>query len=48
MEKITFAKKIVLKRIKEKMGIDDGFQDYFDHCDYSEYGDYGDSNCDWT
>ncbi len=47
MEKTTFAKKIILKRIKEKIGMDYGFQDYQEYygSDYNDcHSDYFDSN----
>ena len=43
---MTFAQKAILKKIKEKRDINDGFQDYHEY--YSDYNDchsdYFDSN----
>ena len=47
MEKTTFAQKTILKRIKEKKEINDGFQDYHEYygSDYNDcHSDYFDSN----
>lgn len=53
MDTRTPSEIAILKRIGEKLEINDSFQDYIDYSDdcYSDYADdsgYGDSSGDWS